>query len=141
MRPVDEECTYASRGAVAAVELGRITRRVDESGPMEKPWLPHYEAAVPATIDYPPISLCNMLEDTVRRYPNKPAFNLVLSYLGPLTIGARLTYRQFDAEVDRLASGLAALGVRKGDRIAIMLPNLPVGDRVLRRNEARGDRC
>jgi long-chain acyl-CoA synthetase len=49
----------------------------------------------------------------------------VLRHAGPLTIGARLSYRQLMDQVNRFASALAALGVRKGDRVALVLPNLP----------------
>ena len=45
--------------------------------------------------------------------------------MGPFTIGATLTYRQLLDQVDRFAAALAALGVKKGDRVALMLPNLP----------------
>jgi long-chain acyl-CoA synthetase len=66
-----------------------------------------------------------MLEDSARRFPDNPAIHLVLRYLGPLKLGARLTYRQLMSEVDRFAAALTALGVRRGDRVALMLPNLP----------------
>ena len=45
--------------------------------------------------------------------------------MGPLTMGATLTYRQLLDQVDRFAAALAALGVKQGDRVALMLPNLP----------------
>ena len=92
---------------------------------MEKPWLAHYEDVVPHTLTYPEISLHQMLDDTTRQFADRPAIHLVLRYLGPLTLGARLTYGQLSAEVDRFASALHALGVRKGERVALMLPNLP----------------
>jgi long-chain acyl-CoA synthetase len=92
---------------------------------MEKPWLAHYEKEVPRTIDYPKIPLHGTLEDSARKYPDRTAIKLVLRYMGPLTMGARLTYRQLLDQVDRFAAALAALGVKKGDRVALMLPNLP----------------
>ena len=92
---------------------------------MEKPWLAHYENKVPRTIDYPPIPLHQMLEDSARRFPDQTALKLVLRYLGPLTLGATLTYRQLMDQVNRFAAALAALGVKQGDRVALMLPNLP----------------
>ena len=92
---------------------------------MAKPWLAHYEEGVPHTIAYPHLSLPQMLEQTCQAYPDQPALSLILRYLGPLPVGGRLTYRQLAAQVDRCAAALAALGVRPGDRVALMLPNLP----------------
>jgi long-chain acyl-CoA synthetase len=92
---------------------------------MEMPWLAHYEKEVPHTIDYPKIPLHRTLEDSASRYPNQPAIKLVLRYMGPLTMGATLSYRQLQDQVNRFAAALAALGVKKGDRVALMLPNLP----------------
>ena len=92
---------------------------------MEKPWLAHYENEVPHTIDYPKIPLHRTLEDSAAKYPNQAAIKLVLRYMGPLTMGATLTYRQLMDQVNRFAAAMAALGVKKGDRVALMLPNLP----------------
>jgi long-chain acyl-CoA synthetase len=92
---------------------------------MEIPWLAHYEKDVPHTIDYPKIPLHRTLEDSATKYPDQTAIKLVLRYMGPFTIGAKLTYRQLLDQVDRFAVALAALGVKKGDRVALMLPNLP----------------
>ncbi len=92
---------------------------------MEKPWLAHYEKEVPQTIAYPHMPLPQMLEDSARKYPGQIAVKLVLRYLGPLTLGGKLTYRQLMDQVNRFAAALASLGVKKGDRVALMLPNLP----------------
>lgn len=92
---------------------------------MEKPWLAFYEQDVPRTIDYPTIPLHQMLEDTAQKFPDQPALKLILRYVGPLTLGGMLTYRHLNDQANRFAAALAALGVRKGDRVALMLPNLP----------------
>ena len=92
---------------------------------MEKPWLAHYEPVVPHSLSYPRKSLFATLEDSARKYPDRPALHLILRYLGPLDLGARLSYRELLAEAERFAAALHALGVRKGDRVALMLPNLP----------------
>ena len=60
-----------------------------------------------------------------RKYANRVAIKLILRYLGPVTLGGELTYAQLLAEVNRFAAALHSLGVRKGERIAIMAPNLP----------------
>jgi long-chain acyl-CoA synthetase len=92
---------------------------------MDRPWFAHYDKDVPLSIDYPRMPLHQTLEDSARKYPDRTALHLVLRYVGPLSIGARLSYKQVMDQVNRFASALAALGVRKGDRVALMLPNLP----------------
>jgi long-chain acyl-CoA synthetase len=90
-----------------------------------KPWLAHYEEGVPQTIEPPRLSLPEMLEGSCRAYADRPALSLVLRYLGPMSVGGGLTYRQLGDQVNRCAAALASLGVRRGDRVALMLPNLP----------------
>ncbi|MCU0509892.1 MAG: long-chain fatty acid--CoA ligase [Anaerolineae bacterium] len=92
---------------------------------MEKPWLAFYEPEVPRSIDYPREALHEMLERTAEKYPDKTAVKLVLRYLGPVLLGGTMTYRHLLENVNRFAAALHALGVRKGDRVALMLPNLP----------------
>jgi long-chain acyl-CoA synthetase len=92
---------------------------------LAKPWLAHYEEGIPPTIDYPRLSLPQMLENSCRANPDRPALNLILRHLGPLTVGGRLTYRQLADQVNRCAAAFASLGVKPGDRVALMLPNLP----------------
>jgi long-chain acyl-CoA synthetase len=92
---------------------------------MDKPWFAHYEPQVPYSLTYPQITLQQMLEDSARNFPDNSALHLVLRYVGPNSIGGRMTYRQLNAEADRFAAALCALGVQKGDRVALMLPNVP----------------
>jgi long-chain acyl-CoA synthetase len=94
---------------------------------MEQPWLASYEAGVPAHLAYPDLTLGGMLDEAVRAHGARTATNFVLRYMlgGRVSVGGRLTYRQLAEQVDRLATGLFQLGVRKGDRVALMLPNSP----------------
>lgn len=94
---------------------------------MEKPWLSSYEQGVPATLSYPNQTLNDLFQNTVRTYPEKTATNFVLRYLlgGRFTVGGKLTYRQLNEQIDRIATALYQLGVRKGDRVGVMLPNSP----------------
>jgi long-chain acyl-CoA synthetase len=81
-----------------------------------KPWLKFYDAEVPAELVIPPLTIPDLLRHAADQYPQHPA---------TIFMGARLTYHQLKEQVDRLAAALYRLGVRKGDRVAIMLPNCP----------------
>ncbi len=81
---------------------------------MSKFWLKSYEPTVPHTIDYPKISLYEMFKQTAERFPSNPATSFM---------GREFTYRELLALIDSFAAALEALGVKKGDRVAIHLPN------------------
>ena len=82
---------------------------------MEKPWLVHYEDGVPSHIDYPDAPLSQFLDDSAARYGSQPAVKMVLRYLpAGLIVGAEMTYGELKDKVDRLATALYELGVRKG---------------------------
>lgn len=81
-----------------------------------RPWLASYPAGVPADLDYPRVPLTRLLDDAAASFPQRAA----LAFLG-----ATLSYRELQEAVDRLATGLTGLGVRKGDRVALVLPNCP----------------
>ena len=82
----------------------------------ERPWYKCYDAGVPRHIDYPEITLNEMLEDAARKYPDAPC---------TIFKGARITYREMNELTDRLAAGLVDLGIKKGDRVGIFMPNTP----------------
>jgi long-chain acyl-CoA synthetase len=94
---------------------------------MDRPWFAHYEARVPQHLEYPPATLDSLLNESARKYPYNTATSFVLSYLlgGRYTVGAKLTYKRMNELVDRFATALYQLGVRKGERVALMLPNSP----------------
>jgi acyl-CoA synthetase (AMP-forming)/AMP-acid ligase II len=92
---------------------------------LAKPWLAHYEECVPLNFDYPRFSLPEIFEKSCAANPDKAAVCLILRHLGPISVGGSLTYRQLLDEVNCCAAALASLGVRRGDRVALMLPNLP----------------
>jgi len=90
------------------------------------PWTAHYEEGVPAQLTIPDVPLHQLLTDATARYPNKLALSMTLKYLPlGLKIRSSMSYQQLNAASDRFAAGLAALGVKAGDRVAMMLPNLP----------------
>ncbi|MFQ5874329.1 MAG: AMP-binding protein, partial [Dehalococcoidia bacterium] len=83
---------------------------------MEKVWLKHYEPEVPPTIEYPEKPLHWALEEAARKYPDNTA---------TIFLGAKLTYRELDELASRFAAALSDLGVKKGDRVSVHLPNCP----------------
>ena len=80
------------------------------------PWVANYQPGVPAEIEMPTESLVAMLEHAVAEAGDHPALEF---------FGRRTTYRELGAQVDRAAEGLRRLGVRAGDRVALILPNCP----------------
>jgi long-chain acyl-CoA synthetase len=92
-----------------------------------KPWLNSYDKGVPSKLSYPDFTLEGIFAETVRKHPNHPATKFVLRYIlgGRVMVGGALTYAQLGALVERFAAALSKLGVKKGDRVAVMLPNSP----------------
>jgi long-chain acyl-CoA synthetase len=83
---------------------------------VNRPWVAHYDPGVPPSLDYPRITLPQLFERTAQRYPDRVA---------TIFHGARLRYRQLQQQIDAFASGLQASGLKRGDRLALMLPNVP----------------
>lgn len=82
----------------------------------KRPWLKNYEPGVPHSIDYPEVPLYQFLDDSAKNYPDNTA---------TIFDGAELTYKELQSQVNKFARALGELGVKKGDRVAIMLPNCP----------------
>lgn len=82
---------------------------------LDKPWLAHYEPGVPATVTYEEKCIPEFMERSAESFPDHPAL---------LFEGYRLTYRRFKEMVDGFAACLAEFGVKKGDSVAILLPNV-----------------
>jgi long-chain acyl-CoA synthetase len=82
----------------------------------DRPWLASYAPGVPHDIDEPTGSLVDLVEQSARRYPKRPA----LEFFGRTT-----TYAELQDQIERAANGLRKLGVSAGDRVAIVLPNCP----------------
>jgi long-chain acyl-CoA synthetase len=82
----------------------------------DKPWLQWYAPGVPAEVEVPNVPLTRLLDDAVTRFPRRTAL---------VFLGRKISYRELGRSVDRLAWALGGLGVHKGDRVALMLPNCP----------------
>ncbi len=89
----------------------------------DKPWLKRYDPGVPATLEYPDIPLYRLLQESARKHPAATAC-LTSAHL-PL-LGRQhsvITYQQLDSYTDALAAALVDLGLQKGERVALVMPN------------------
>lgn len=87
-----------------------------EAEELARPWLRHYPKEVSPSQSYPDQSIVQFLINAALNHPNHPAVHF---------LGKIVTYRELYESAIRLASGLLSLGISKGDRVAIMLPNCP----------------
>ena len=82
----------------------------------KKIWHNAYPPTVPPSLDYEKLTLPDALSRTVARYPDNVALILM---------GGKITYRRLDEYVNRFAAALSDLGIQKGDKVALILPNIP----------------
>lgn len=81
-----------------------------------KPWLKFYPEGIPPSLEYEDIPLPDTLRNTAQKYPDRVALHFM---------GFEMTFKQLYEAVLKLANYLRELGIEKGDRVAIMLPNTP----------------
>jgi long-chain acyl-CoA synthetase len=82
-----------------------------------KPWLKFYDEGVPHSLEpYPAQTLMDVLSDTVQQRPEHPCL---------LFQGSTLTAAELEGQSDSLAAALVNMGIQKGDRVALVLPNSP----------------
>lgn len=84
--------------------------------PDSRPWMKNWPVGVPFSIKYPLLPLYELLRNSARKYPRKTA---IVFY------SLEISYRELDRTTDVFAAALYNLGVRKGDRVALFLPNIP----------------
>ena len=94
---------------------------------MEKPWLSHYEEGVPAEVEIPDYPVTQNLINSAEKYPNNTAtiFGNVVEPLGNALMDTTMNYRSLLDLTYRFAAALQKSGVKKGDRVALYLPNCP----------------
>jgi len=83
---------------------------------LEKPWFKFWPEGVPKHIDFPEIPLHQLLAKTAQEYPD---------HIATVYFDKQMTYRELNHLTDKFATALASLGVKKGDKVAIFLPNIP----------------
>ncbi|MCA1899527.1 MAG: long-chain fatty acid--CoA ligase [Chloroflexi bacterium] len=81
-----------------------------------KPWLAHYDKGVSPTIEYPNAPLFHFVEEAARKYPDRAC---------TIFKGAVISYKEMNALTDAMAAALVEMGVKKGDRVGIFMPNTP----------------
>ena len=82
----------------------------------EEAWRSAYSHPVPWGTDYPPMSMVDLFDQSTARHAARPAIDFM---------GRRYDYAHLADAVRRVATGLAQIGVGKGDRVGLFLPNVP----------------
>jgi len=82
----------------------------------DHPWFDSYDDEVPQTLEYPQVPLYHFLEASAEKNPNQPC---------TIFKGAKISYQEMVKLTDQLAAGLASLGIEKGDRVGLFIPNTP----------------
>jgi long-chain acyl-CoA synthetase len=110
----------AAKPAAAKVAAAKVAEpKPVRSGPVaysDMPWTANYPTGVPHSYKFPKVALTKVLDDAAASYPT----HVALAFLG-----AKTTYKELKDQVDRFAGALQSLGVNKGDRVALVLPNCP----------------
>ena len=95
------------------LENSQIVERLSIMSPID---IKNYPSHCPKSIDYFHHPIFEFLEKSAREYPNN---------ISTIFFDKKYTYKQLKEKVDRLATGLKNLGIKKNDRVAIYLPNCP----------------
>ncbi|MEM4652982.1 MAG: long-chain fatty acid--CoA ligase [Candidatus Nezhaarchaeales archaeon] len=91
--------------------------RILEKAPEERPWYKIYEKfGIRRHIDYPEISLPELVEKAAQKWPNRASF---------IFFGRKMSFKEVSVLFNKFATALADLGVKKGDVVALYLPNCP----------------
>jgi long-chain acyl-CoA synthetase len=95
----------------------RIKAEVKDTAPLAgRAWTRHYDPGVPASLVYPAVPLHAILDDAAESHPNATA---------TIFFNRKRSYKSISDAAWRFANGLRRLGVKKGDRVALVLPNSP----------------
>jgi long-chain acyl-CoA synthetase len=82
----------------------------------DRPWIAHYDPGVPVSIEYPKVPLFSLLDDSAKKYPDRAC---------TIFKGAVVSYKEMSVITDSIAAALVDMGVKKGDRVGIFMPNTP----------------
>lgn len=93
-----------------------MTDATSQLTPAQAPWLTHYPQFVDWNEQFKPVSVPSLLDATVLKFPTRTSTNF---------LGATRTFGEIGRQVDRAAKGLQRLGVTKGTKVGLFLPNCP----------------
>jgi long-chain acyl-CoA synthetase len=82
----------------------------------ERNWHRSYPPGIPPELDFEKITMPEFLTRTAERFPDRTAL---------IFMGKKITYRKMETMVNRFAKALMAIGVKAGDKVAMLLPNMP----------------
>jgi long-chain acyl-CoA synthetase len=82
----------------------------------DRPWVKNYDKGVPTKIEYPKGPVFQFLDNAAQKYPDRAC---------TIFKGAVVSYKEMNAITDHIAGALVAMGVKKGDRVGIFMPNTP----------------
>jgi len=83
---------------------------------MERPWVKAYAEGVPRSLEYEKMAMPRALSRTAAQFPDHPAL---------IFMNAKIPYRQLNEMANRFANALIDLGVQPGDKVAMLMPNMP----------------
>lgn len=106
-RFIDAQQQKAANAPAPVVSVSRLA---------EMPWLQYYDRGVPESLPSPRQLLPDMLNNAALEFPERPAL---------IFFGQKIGYRELDRASNRFAHALRGMGVRQGERVAIILPNTP----------------
>jgi long-chain acyl-CoA synthetase len=91
----------------------------------DRPWTKKYDPGVPTSLEpYPDVTVHSFLQEAAKKTPNNSA--LISSAHLPLLgrVSSSVSYQELDQYSDALAAGLVDMGLKKGDRVALVMPNI-----------------
>jgi long-chain acyl-CoA synthetase len=97
-------------------ETAQPSEPAEPAEQLEKRWYRFWPEGVPKHVDYPEIPLSDLLKNTAESNPNHVAI---------VYFDREMTYGELNIASDKFATALADLGVKKGDKVALFLPNIP----------------
>jgi len=115
----DQSMTHtdgATTGAVKAGDADTEVKVMSSRTSADRPWLDHYPVADGWDMPLVPKPLYTLVDETAARIPDRIAIDF---------LGKTLTYGELLSAINEVAAGLQARGLKKGDRIGLLLPNTP----------------
>src|SRR5207248_4002087 len=106
----------AANQLTSPIDGARLTGHTHANRFVDMPWLQHYDDGVPEQVPLPRQLLHDIVSNSAKAYAHHPAL---------IFFGQKIDYRELDLVSNRFAHALQALGVKVGDRVAIVLPNVP----------------